>query len=103
MAQTNVIAVQRWEDGNSKIIVYNRSVGLDSHLDIGMKEKVESQMTKIFASVIVRPQGRLCQGNLLRREKYRSGNKLNCFNKEILKYSGLYEKKCIFLHIISKR
>lgn len=47
-----------WEDGNSKIIVYNRSVGLDSHLDIGMKEKVESQMTKIFASVIVRLPGK---------------------------------------------
>ena len=47
-----------WEDGNSKIIVYNRSVGLDSQLDIGMKEKVESQMTKIFASVIVRLPGK---------------------------------------------
>lgn len=58
VAQTNVIAVQRWEDGNFKIIVYNRSAGLDSHLDIGMKEKVESQMTKIFASITVRLPGK---------------------------------------------
>lgn len=28
VAQTNVIAVQRWEDGNFKIIVYNDQVGL---------------------------------------------------------------------------
>ena len=36
-------------NGNFKVIVCNRAIGLDSHLDTGMKGKVGSQMAKIFS------------------------------------------------------